>query len=86
LECSRNLTPRGQQIAFTTWSPDGHWIADEERLSDRVPRSSGKIQQLTHFDAPSEYVRHPAWSPRNEQVVFRHTTSGASIFVTDFIP
>jgi Tol biopolymer transport system component len=131
---ARNLTPRGRQIGFTTWSPDGRWIAAEGRLSDRdtvvlldvatgavrtlvdvpgrswphdwapdndrivfagersglwniywVSRSSGKVQQLTHFDAPSEYVRYPAWSPRNDQVVFKHTTSGASIFVTDFI-
>ena len=76
-----------------SWPHD--WAPDNDRVvfaGERagiwnifwISRTTGKIQQMTHFDSPSEYVRYPAWSPRNDQLVFEHSIQGTNIFAAEF--
>jgi hypothetical protein len=37
-------------------------------------------QQLTRFSTPNGYVRYPAWSPRNDRIVFEQAAVTADIW------
>jgi len=46
-----------------------------------VSRSTGRVQQVTHFDSASRFVSNPAWSPQDNQIVFEHQDAAANIYV-----
>jgi Tol biopolymer transport system component len=48
-----------------------------------VSRTTGRVEQLTHFASQSAFVRYPAWSPKNDQVVFEHNNLTANIYVAE---
>jgi len=71
----------------------GHdWSPDSDRISFAglrdgvwniywVSRTTGRVQQLTHFDTKSAFVRYPAWSPKGDQIVFERNDLVANIYV-----
>jgi Tol biopolymer transport system component len=126
----RVVTPPERDIGFPSISPDGKWIAAQERVRGRgqmvvfpagggdirvligdmiqafsydwspdseriscsgtkdgasnifwVSRTTGQVQQLTHFDSKSAFVRYPAWSPKGDQIVFERNDLIANIYV-----
>lgn len=68
-----------------SWLPDGDrlvmaserggvWNLYTFSVSTRVER------QLTHFDEVNGYLRYPAWSPRDDQVVFERSRTRGNIW------
>ena len=48
-----------------------------------VSRSTGRVQQLTHFQSQSGFVRYPSWSPRGDRVIFEREDLSANIYLVD---
>ena len=70
------------------WAPDNDRIAFAESRDGTwniywVSKSRGQIHQLTHFDSRSGFVRAPAWSPNDNQIVFERFDLAANIYVAD---
>jgi Tol biopolymer transport system component/DNA-binding winged helix-turn-helix (wHTH) protein len=69
------LTRERGQMWVRSWSPDGRKIA-AAALRDGVwslrwiDAQSGEQGEITPPGPPNVYVRYPAWSPRNDVVVF----------------
>jgi len=84
----RNLVdaPGGPHFFPASWAPDNDRVVFAS-LRDGVAnlywisRSSGQVQQLTHFASQSETAYSPAWSPRGDQIVFGHGDTAANIYV-----
>jgi Tol biopolymer transport system component len=67
------------------WSPDSERIsfsATKDGASNIfwASRTTGQVQQLTHFDSKSAFVRYPAWSPKGDQIVFERNDLIANIY------
>jgi len=67
------------------------WAPDSDRISFSangggvaniywVSRTTGRVQQLTRFESKSAFVRYPAWSPRNDRIVFEYNDLVSNIF------
>ncbi len=74
----RQLTFDAELAAFPSWSPDGRWLAFEQRRDDSdhimvVPSDGGTAVQLTFGDG-----RDWAWSwaPDSDRIVFASLRSG----------
>jgi len=68
------------------WSPDGDKIAFAGLRNDIwnlywVSRSTHAVKQLTNYTKPSTWVRYPAWSPRNDQIVYEYTAYTGNIWM-----
>lgn len=86
-EIRRLNIPMSQAMAHD-WSPDSNRIAFAGLLDGVwniywVSRETGQVQQLTHFTSRSGFVRYPAWSPKNDRVVFEHNDLSANIYLAD---
>jgi Tol biopolymer transport system component/DNA-binding winged helix-turn-helix (wHTH) protein len=74
------------QVFTHDWAPDGDRLSFAG-LKDGVwnvywiSLRTGKIQQLTHFDAKQAFVRYPAWSPKGDQIVFERNDLVSNIYV-----
>ena len=70
----------------SNWAPDNDRIVYASR-QDGVfniywaSRTTGQVQQLTHFTSQSATTSQPVWSPRGDQIVFQHADSIANIYV-----
>jgi Tol biopolymer transport system component len=72
----------------SNWAPDNDQIvfADEHNGVSNLywpSRSTSQVQQLTHFDSQSGFVRAGAWSPRGDQIVFERNDMAANIYAAD---
>jgi Tol biopolymer transport system component/DNA-binding winged helix-turn-helix (wHTH) protein len=70
----------------TNWSPDNDRIVYASQRDGVcniywVSRSTGQVQQLTHFGSQTEIAFEPAWSPKGDQIVFGHNDMAANIYV-----
>ncbi len=80
-------TGTGQAFVYD-WAPDSDKITFAGLHHDVwniywVSRRSGHVEKLTEFHSNSAFVRYPAWSPRNDQIVFEHNDLKANIYVAD---
>jgi len=78
LGTQRTITPAGRSIGFPAWSPDGRWIAAQERVQNVtrlviVPADGGEIQTLVND--PVESWAH-SWSPDGERIAFAGLRDG----------
>jgi Tol biopolymer transport system component len=76
------------QTMVHDWSPDSTRIAFAGLANGVwnlywVSRETGKLEQLTHFTSRTSFVRYPAWSPRNDRIVFERNDLSANIYVAD---
>lgn len=74
----RDLTPIERNISFGCWSPDGRWIAAQERIRGRstlvlVSVETGDIRTLV--DVPGHSWAHD-WSPDGDRIVFAGLRDG----------
>jgi Tol biopolymer transport system component len=74
----RPITPAGRSIGYPVWSPDGRWIAAQERVRDGttlviLPAEGGEIRTLV-----SEPVDSWAnsWSPDGTRIAFAGLRNG----------
>jgi Tol biopolymer transport system component len=70
-----SFSPDGQRIAFAGFR-DGFWNIFW------VARSNGEERQLTRYQQLNAYVRYPAWSPRDDQIVFEYAETTGNIWMT----
>ncbi len=75
----RILTPRSRNISFPCWSPDGKWLAGEERIGMRstlviVPSGGGEIRTV-----PTDLAQNFPfdWSPDSTRILFAGFARGA---------
>jgi eukaryotic-like serine/threonine-protein kinase len=78
---------KGQSWAYD-WSPDGDKILFAGFRNGIwniwwVSRSTKKQQQLTNYTKLNSFVRYPAWSPLNNQVVYEYSETTGNIWVAD---
>jgi Tol biopolymer transport system component/DNA-binding winged helix-turn-helix (wHTH) protein len=81
----RQLTKGSGQHWPHSWAPDNDRIVFAGERGGvwnvwAVSASTGVAQQLTSFSTPNGYVRYPAWSPRNDRIVFEHATVTANVW------
>jgi Tol biopolymer transport system component/DNA-binding winged helix-turn-helix (wHTH) protein len=79
-------SPDGVEFFPSSWAPDNDRVVFASQRAGIcnlywVSRSTGQVQQLTHFDSQSETAFHPAWSPKGDRIVFEHRRSAANIYV-----
>lgn len=81
----RQLTfERGQSWPHS-WSPDGGKIAfagfrDGAWNVWQYSLSSGQTRKLTDYTSMAGFVRYPAWSPRNDQIVYEQAETRGNIY------
>jgi Tol biopolymer transport system component len=74
-----SFTPDGDRIAVA-YRVDGLW-----RLG-AVSRTTGKIEQLSEPVPASSFVRYPAWSPRNDRIIYEHAQVTGNIWMATLHP
>jgi Tol biopolymer transport system component/DNA-binding winged helix-turn-helix (wHTH) protein len=79
-------SPDDPAFFTSNWAPDNDRVvfaSFHDGISNIywVSRSTGQVQQVTHFDSQSDSAYQPAWSPKNDQIVFEHGTLAANIYV-----
>src|SRR5215472_5888640 len=72
------LSPPARSIGYGCWSPDGRWIAAEERVGGQsnlvvVPSDGGEIRTL--ISEPLESWPHD-WSPDGDRIVYAGLRGG----------
>jgi Tol biopolymer transport system component/DNA-binding winged helix-turn-helix (wHTH) protein len=77
----------GQNWPFS-WSPHSTSVAFAGSRGGvwnvySVSRTSGAIQQLTHYNSQSSFVRYPDWSPNGKQIVYEFGASTANIWLLE---
>ena len=92
------LTDGDAEFGFPTWSPDGEWLAYNQRSGDTrrevwLMRPDGSEAQLLSKD-PERDLSHPQWSPVNpdeilvvvdhENLGIVYVSSGDLILLTDY--
>lgn len=82
----RKLNTGVEQALVHDWSPDSDKISFAGLRNGVwnvywISVSSGKVQQLTHFTSHSAFVRYPAWSPHNDQIVFENNDVSANVYL-----
>ena len=84
----QNLGDTPDQTVYfrSSWAPDNDRIlfaSPHEGIANIywVSRSTGRVQQLTHFDSPSVAVDSPAWSPRGDRIAFLYRATSANIYM-----
>jgi Tol biopolymer transport system component/DNA-binding winged helix-turn-helix (wHTH) protein len=79
-------SPDNPSFFPSSWAPDSDRFVfpslhDNVRNLSWVSRSTGRVEQLTHFHSQSEAAATPAWSPNGDRIVFQHIESAANIYV-----
>ena len=78
---------RGQSWPHS-WSPDGDKIVFAGFRKGYwnvwwISRSTGEQKQLTNYSKLNAFVRYPAWSPLNNQIVYEYTETTGNIWVIE---
>ncbi len=81
----RRVTSSAGQHWPHSWAPDNDRIVfagERDAVWNvwTVSASTGQTQQVTRFSKPNGYVRYPAWSPLDDQIVFEHATVTANVW------
>ena len=69
-------SPDKEKIAFAGFR-NGFWNIWWVSLAD------GSQKQLTNFSKTNTYVRYPAWSPRDDQIVFEYAETKGNIWLIE---
>lgn len=69
-----------------SFAPDGDRIAVAYRVDGlwrigAVSRTTGKLEQLSEPVPASSFVRYPAWSPRNDRIIYEHAQVTGNIWM-----
>ncbi len=78
---------RGQSWPHS-WSPDGDKIVFAGFRNGYwnvwwVSRTTGEQKQVTNYSKLNAFVRYPAWSPLNNQIVYEYTETTGNIWVIE---
>jgi Tol biopolymer transport system component/DNA-binding winged helix-turn-helix (wHTH) protein len=84
----QQLTNEPGQSWIHSFSPDGSQIVFAGQRQDvwniyTVSRVTGEQKKLTNFTQLNTYVRYPAWSPRNDKIVFEYAETQGNIWLTE---
>jgi len=74
-----SFSPDGDKIAFAALR-DGFWNIWW------VSRSTGEQRRLTAYRDLAAYVRYPAWSPRDDQIVFERAETTGDLWMVERRP
>jgi len=82
------LTNERGQSWVHSFSPDGDKIIFAGQRSDvwnvySVSRTTREQKKLTDYNKLNAYVRYPAWSPRNDQIIFEYAETTGNIWLTE---
>ncbi|HYI97477.1 MAG TPA: winged helix-turn-helix domain-containing protein [Bryobacteraceae bacterium] len=85
---SKTLVEEPGQVWSRDWSPDNRRIVyagfrDAAWNIWWIDRITGERRKLTDFTSLDTYVRYPAWSPRNDQIVFELGSTKGNIYLLD---
>ena len=78
---------RGQSWPHS-WSPDGDKIVFAGFRNGYwnvwwVSRTTREQKQVTNYSKLNAFVRYPAWSPLNNQIVYEYTETTGNIWVIE---
>lgn len=76
---SFSFSPDGGKVAFAA-DRDGYWNVWW------VSRATGEERQLTYHQLLDGYVRYPAWSPANDQIVYELAETTGDILIARRVP
>jgi Tol biopolymer transport system component len=70
------------------WSPDGEKVVFAGQRNGVwniywVSRTSKEQKQLTHYSKLNLFVRYPAWSPRDNQIVYEYAETTGNIWLME---
>jgi Tol biopolymer transport system component len=73
------------------WAPDGDRIAFAGLRGGYwnvywVSRTTKRVRQVTSYHALNIFVRYPAWSPRNDRIVYELSEASGNVWVMDLAP
>jgi Tol biopolymer transport system component/DNA-binding winged helix-turn-helix (wHTH) protein len=79
------LTPNDIPRFIGDWSPDGEKIVYAAQRNGVwniwwVSRRTKQEKQITHYTSDNTYVRYPAWSPRDNQIVYEFAQTTGNIW------
>jgi Tol biopolymer transport system component len=77
LSWSHDWSPDGDKIAFAG-QRDGVWNIYW------VSRTTKEKKQLTHYSKLNMFVRYPAWSPLDNQIVYEHVEFTGNVWLMEF--
>ena len=85
---SKTLVEEPGQVWARDWSPDSRRIVyagfrDATWNIWWIDRITGERRKLTDFTSMDSYVRYPAWSPRNDQIVFELGATKGNIYLLE---
>jgi Tol biopolymer transport system component len=69
-----------------SFAPDGDRIAVAYRVDGlwrigAVSRTTGRVEQLSDPVPASSFVRYPAWSPRNDRIIYEHAQVTGNVWM-----
>jgi Tol biopolymer transport system component len=87
----RQLTSGVEQVYPHSWSPDGRYVSFAGLRKGAwnicsIDVKSGVEKRLTNYLSLSAFVRYPAWSPRNDWIVYEHSAMKGNIYELDLPP
>jgi Tol biopolymer transport system component len=85
---SQTLIDEPGHVWARNWSPDNRRIVyagfrDAAWNIWWIDRITGERRKLTDFPSLDSYVRYPAWSPRNDQIVSQLGAIKGNIYALD---
>lgn len=85
---SNQLTQEPGQAWGHGWSPDNRKILYAGFFDGAwniwwLDRITGERRKLTNFTSMDSYVRYPAWSPKEDQIVFEYGAIRGNIYLVD---
>lgn len=85
---STQLTSDPGQHWPGSWSPDGSKIVYAGQQNSVwniwwVSAQTKQRKQITHYTKPNLFVRFPAWSPKNDQIVYEYAETLGNLWMTE---
>jgi Tol biopolymer transport system component len=84
----RILTKEPGQVWPHDWAPDNRRIVYAGFSNAAwnlfwIDSATGERKKLTNYTSLDSYVRYPAWSPKNDQIVFELGTTRGNVYLVD---